>query len=308
MVKIGIVGGGNVGATTAHQILQRQLAREVILLDVAGGIARGKGLDLAESAPVDRFDTRIAGTDDPEALAGCDLVVITAGIARRPGMSRDDLLATNAGIVRTVSLATRDVAPNAIVIVVTNPLDAMVYVAFKTTGFPPARVVGMAGILDSARFRYFIAEEIGVSVEDVTAFVLGGHGDAMVPLPRYSSIGGIPLSEFLDEASIASLVRRTRDGGAEIVGHLEEGSAYYAPASAVAEMVAAIALDKKRILPCAAWLTGQYGIHDLFMGVPVKLGAGGVEGIVEIALTHEEADALKISAEAVRASLEKLDV
>ena len=306
MVKIGVVGAGNVGATTAQLIVQRELAREVILLDVAGGIAKGKGLDLAESAPVDRFDTRIVGTDNPEALEACDLVVITAGIARKPGMSRDDLLATNADIVRSVSGHTRDFAPDAIVIVVTNPLDAMVYVAFEATGFPPRRVVGMAGILDSSRFRYFIAEEVGVSVEDVTAFVLGGHGDSMVPLPRYSSIGGIPLFEFLDEASIAKLVQRTRDGGAEIVGHLEEGSAYYAPASAVAEMAAAISLDKKRILPCAAWLTGQYGIHDLFMGVPVKLGAGGVEGIIEIALTPEEVDALKTSAEAVRASLQKL--
>ena len=305
-MKIGVVGAGNVGAATAQQIVQRKLAREVILLDVAGGIARGKGLDLAESAPVDRFDTRIIGTDNPEALAACDLVVITAGIARKPGMSRDDLLATNADIVRSVSQHARDFAPDAIVIVVSNPLDAMVYVAFEATGFPPTRVVGMAGILDSARFRYFIAEEVGVSVEDVTAFVLGGHGDSMLPLPRYSSIGGIPLSEFLDETSIARLVQRTRDGGAEIVGHLKEGSAYYAPASAVAEMVAAIALDKKRILPCAAWLTGQYGIHDLFMGVPVKLGAGGVEGIVEIALTEQESDALKTSAEAVRASLQKL--
>ena len=308
MNKIGIVGAGNVGATSAQRIAERELAREVVLLDVAEGIPQGKGLDMAESAPVERFDTRLIGTNDPGALAGCDLVVITAGLARKPGMSRDDLQATNADIVGTVSEGVRNVAPDAIVVVVSNPLDVMTYVALQKTGFPPHRVVGMAGILDSARFRFFIAEALDVSVEDVTAFVLGGHGDSMVPLPRYSSVAGIPLTELLDGDTIDAIVQRTRDGGAEIVGHLKTGSAYYAPASAVAEMTAAIVHDKKRILPCAAYLTGQYGIHDLFVGVPIKLGAKGVESIIEIGLTPEETAALQKSADEVRENIAKLDL
>ena len=308
MNKIGIVGAGNVGATSAQRIAERELAREVVLLDVAEGIPQGKGLDMAESAPVERFDTRLIGSNDPGALAGCDLVVITAGLARKPGMSRDDLQATNADIVGTVSEGVRDVAPDAIVIVVSNPLDVMTYVALQKTGFPPHRVVGMAGILDSARFRFFISEALDVSVEDVTAFVLGGHGDSMVPLPRYSSVAGIPLTELLDGATIDAIVQRTRDGGAEIVGHLKTGSAYYAPASAVAEMAAAIVRDKKRILPCAAYLTGQYGIHDLFVGVPIKLGAKGVESIIEIGLTAEETAALQKSADEVRENIAKLEL
>ena len=308
MNKIGIVGAGNVGATSAQRIAERELAREVVLLDVAEGIPQGKGLDMAESAPVERFDTRLIGTNDPSALAECDLVVITAGLARKPGMSRDDLQATNADIVGTVSENVRNVAPQAIVMVVSNPLDVMTYVALKKTGFPPHRVVGMAGILDSARFRFFIAEALDVSVEDVTAFVLGGHGDSMVPLPRYSSVAGIPLTELLDGATIDAIVQRTRDGGAEIVGHLKTGSAYYAPASAVAEMTAAIVRDKKRILPCAAYLTGQYGIHDLFVGVPTKLGAKGVESIIEIGLTPEETAALQKSADEVRENIAKLEL
>ena len=308
MNKIGIVGAGNVGATSAQRIAERELAREVVLLDVVEGIPQGKGLDMAESAPVERFDTRLIGTNDPGALAGCDLVVITAGIARKPGMSRDDLQATNADIVGTVSENVRDVAPNAIVVVVSNPLDVMTYVALQKTGFPPHRVVGMAGILDSARFRFFIAEALDVSVEDVTAFVLGGHGDSMVPLPRYSSVAGIPLTELLDGDTIEAIVQRTRDGGAEIVGHLKTGSAYYAPASAVAEMTAAIVRDKKRILPCAAYLTGQYGIHGLFVGVPIKLGAQGVESIIEIGLTPEETAALQKSADEVRENIAKLEL
>lgn len=307
-MKIGIVGAGNVGATCAQRIAERELGREVVLLDIAEGIPQGKGLDMAESAPVERFDTRIRGTNDPEDLAGCGLVVITAGVARKPGMSRDDLLAVNAKVVRASAEHIRRLAPGAVVIAVTNPLDAMAYVALKTTGFPPARIVGMAGILDSARFRTFIAQELDVSVEDVTAFVLGGHGDSMVPLPRYSSVAGIPLTELLDAATIDRMVQRTRDGGAEIVAHLKTGSAYYAPASAVAEMATAIVRDKKRILPCAAWLTGQYGVRDLFMGVPVKLGAGGVESIVEIGLTPEETAAFRASAEAVRGIVKKLDM
>lgn len=308
MNKIGIVGAGNVGATVAQRIAERELAREVVLLDVAEGLPQGKGLDMAEAAPVERFDTRLIGGNDPSLLSGCDLVVITAGIARKPGMSRDDLQATNADIVRTVSQDVRQAAPSAMVIVVSNPLDVMTYVAFKTTGFPPHRVVGMAGILDSARFRFFIAEALEVSVEDVTAFVLGGHGDSMVPLPRYSSVAGIPLAELLDDPTIDAIVQRTRDGGAEIVSHLKTGSAYYAPASAIAEMVAAIARDKKRILPCAAYLTGQYGIRDLFVGVPVKLGAKGVESIIEIGLTAEETAALQKSAAEVRENIAKLNL
>lgn len=308
MNKIGIVGAGNVGATTAQRIAERELAREVVLLDVAEGIPQGKGLDMAESAPVERFDTHIVGANDPEALTGSDLVVITAGIARKPGMSRDDLLATNADIVGSVSESVQRVAPNAIVIVVSNPLDVMAYVALKKTGFPAHRVVGMAGILDSARFRFFIAEALDVSVEDVTAFVLGGHGDSMVPLPRYSSVAGIPLTELLDQPTIDALVQRTRNGGAEIVGHLKTGSAYYAPASATAEMVAAIAHDKKRILPCAAYLTGQYGLNDVYVGVPVKLGANGIESIIEIGLTGEETAALKKSADDVHENIAKLSL
>ncbi len=305
-MKIAVVGAGNVGATAAQHIAERELARELILLDVAEGIPQGKALDLAEASPVDRFDTRIAGTSDSGSLSGSDVVVITAGLARKPGMTRDDLLSTNADIVGSVCAHVKEIAPDAIVIVVTNPLDAMAYVALKVTEFSPARVVGMAGILDSARFRYFIASELDVSVEDVTAFVLGGHGDSMLPLPRYSSVAGIPISELLDQAAIERLVERTRNGGAEIVGHLKTGSAYYAPASAIAEMVTAIVRDKKRILPCAAWLTGQYGIQDLFMGVPVKLGASGVEEIIEIGLTPEEQNAFQASAEAVRSSVRKL--
>lgn len=305
-MKIAVVGAGHVGATSAHLIAREELAREVLLLDVEEGVARGKGLDLAESSPVERFDSRVVGSGDSSDLAGSHLVVITAGIARKPGMSREDLLATNAGIVRSVSEDVGRYAPEAIVIVVTNPLDTMAYVAFKATGFPASRVMGMAGILDSSRFRYFIAEELDVSVEDVTAFVLGGHGDEMVPLPRYSSVAGIPITELLDLSTIDSLVQRTRNGGAEIVGHLKVGSAYYAPAAAVAEMAAAIVRDKKRILPVAAYLTGQYGVSDLFMGVPVKLGAGGVEEIVEIGLTPEEAAAFRTSSEAVRASVEQI--
>lgn len=307
-MKIGVVGAGNVGATTAQLISQQELAREVILLDIAEGIPQGKGLDMAESSPVERFDTLITGTNDPEALTGCGIVVITAGIARKPGMSRDDLLSTNADVVGTVGEHVARFAPGAIVITVTNPLDVMTYVTFKKTGFPPERVVGMAGVLDTARYRYFLARELDVSVEDVTAFVLGGHGDSMVPLPRYTTVAGIPITELLDASAIDRIVQRTRDGGAEIVGHLKTGSAYYAPASAVTEMVKAIVRDKKRILPCAAYLTGQYGISDLFVGVPVKLGAAGVEGIIEIGLTPDESSALLSSASEIRAAVSQLDL
>lgn len=307
-MKIGIVGAGHVGATSAQKIAERELGREVVLVDIAEGLAKGLGLDLAQSAPVDGFNVKVWGTGEVDALAGAGIVVITAGIARKPGMSRDDLLITNAGIVRTVSEGIRRVAPDAILVVVTNPLDAMTYVAYRASGFRPERVVGMAGVLDTARYRTFIAEALDVSVEDVTAFVLGGHGDSMVPLPRYTSVAGIPLSELMDEAAIRQIVQRTRDGGAEIVAHLKMGSAYYAPAAAVAEMVGTIVRDRKRILPCAAWLTGQYGLQDIFMGVPVKLGARGVENIIEIGLTPEESRALHASAQSVRESLQKLSI
>ena len=307
-MKIGVVGAGNVGATTAQLIAQQELAQDLVLLDVAEGIPQGKSLDMAESSPVERFDTHILGTNNVDDLADSDIVVITAGIARKPGMSRGDLLNTNAEVVGTVSEHVARVAPSAIVIVVTNPLDVMTYVAFKKSGFPPERVIGMAGVLDTARYRYFLARELDVSVEDITAFVLGGHGDSMVPLPRYTTVAGIPVTELLDAAAIERIVQRTRDGGAEIVGHLKTGSAYYAPASCVTEMVKSIVRDKKRILPCAAYLTGQYGINDLFVGVPVKLGASGVEGIIEIGLTETESAALHASAAEVQSAVAMLDL
>ena len=307
-MKIVVVGAGNVGATAAQHIAKNELGREVVLLDVADGIPQGKGLDLAESSPVERFDTLVTGTNDATALTGAHIVIVTAGIARRPGMSRDDLLTTNADIVGQVSEDIARYAPGSILILVTNPLDVMAHVAYKRSGFPPERVVGMAGILDTARYRYFLAKELDVSVEDVTAFVLGGHGDAMVPLPRYTTVAGIPITELLEAATIDRIVQRTRDGGAEIVGHLKTGSAFYAPASAVTEMVKSIVRDKKRILPCAAWLTGQYGIHDLFVGVPVKLGASGVERIIEIGLTPDEASALHASADGIRESVALLNL
>jgi malate dehydrogenase len=307
-LKIGVVGAGNVGATTAQLIAQQELAQDLVLLDVAEGIPQGKSLDMAESSPVERFDTHILGTNNSDDLVNSDIVVITAGIARKPGMSRDDLLNTNAEVVGSVSEQVARVAPNAIVIVVTNPLDVMTYVAFKKSGFPPERVIGMAGVLDTARYRYFLARELDVSVEDITAFVLGGHGDSMVPLPRYTTVAGIPVTELLDAAAIERIVQRTRDGGAEIVGHLKTGSAYYAPASAVTEMVKSIVRDKKRILPCAAYLTGQYGINDLFVGVPVKLGASGVEGIIEIGLTDTESAALHASAAEVQSAVAMLEL
>ena len=305
-MKITVVGAGNVGATAAQRIAERELAREVILVDIIEGVPQGKALDMAESAPVEGFDCRIVGTNGYEEAEGSDLVVVTAGLPRKPGMSRDDLLLKNAEIVRGVSGRIAEVAPDAILIVVTNPMDMMTYLAFKSTGFSSEKVMGMGGVLDSARFRYFIAEQLEVSVEDVSAFVLGGHGDLMVPLPRYATVSGIPIPELLSSEAIDVLVERTRGGGAEIVGYLKQGSAYYAPSSSIVQMVEAIVLNKRRVLPCAAWLTGQYGIRDLFVGVPVKLGAGGVEQIIEIGLTDEEQAALVRSAEHVRASIDKL--
>lgn len=304
--RITVVGAGHVGATQAQRLAEMQVAREVVIVDILEGIPQGKALDLYESAPVVGFDTRVIGTNDYEPTRGSDIVIITAGIPRKPGMSRDDLLTTNAGIVRSVSEQVKAMSPDAIVIVVSNPLDVMTYVAKETTGFPANRVFGMAGVLDTARYRTFIAERLNVSVEDIQALVLGGHGDTMVPLVRYTTISGIPLSQFLSQDEIDGLIERTRKGGAEIVAFLKEGSAYYAPSAAVAQMVEAVVLDKKRILPCAAWMEGQYGVSDTYLGVPCKLGRNGVEEIIEVELTDEERAALEKSAEHVRSTIERL--
>ena len=297
--KVSIVGAGNVGATAAHWIAAKELA-DVVLIDIMEGIPQGKALDLLQAMPVEKRDSAIVGTNDYADTANSDIVVITAGIPRKPGMSRDDLLNTNFKIMQDVVGKVVQYSPNCILIIVSNPLDAMAQAAFKLSGFSRNRVIGMAGILDSARFRTFIAQELNVSVENVTAFVLGGHGDTMVPLPRYSTVAGIPITELMDQATLDRIVQRTRDGGAEIVKHLKTGSAYYAPSAAATEMVEAILKDKKKILPCAAYLSGEYGIHGLFVGVPVKLGAKGIEQIIEIKLTPEEKAALDKSAAAVK--------
>jgi malate dehydrogenase len=304
--KITVVGAGHVGATQTHRLAEMQVSKEVVLVDILEGIPQGKALDLYESGPVMGFDTKVVGSNGYDEAAGSDIVIITAGIPRKPGMSRDDLLATNAGIVRDVSKQVKKSSPDAIVIVVSNPLDVMSYVAKETTGFPAKRVFGMAGVLDTARYRTFIAERLNVSVEDIQALVLGGHGDTMVPLVSYTTISGIPLTQFLGQDEIDALIERTRKGGAEIVAYLKEGSAYYAPSAAVAQMVQAIVLDKKRILPCAAWMEGQYGIKDTYLGVPCKLGRGGVEEIIEVELTGDERAALEKSAEHVRSTIEAL--
>ena len=305
-MKISVIGAGNVGATTVQRLAEQELAHHIVLVDILEGIPQGKALDMMESAPIGGWDAKLVGTNEYDEAADSDIVVITAGLPRKPGMSRDDLLAKNAAIVRSVTQSVVEVAPDAILIVVSNPLDAMAYAVLKTSGFEPRKVLGMAGVLDSARFRLFIAQELDVSVQDVTAFVLGGHGDTMVPLPRYSTVAGIPLPELLPREAIDRLVERTRTGGAEIVGLLKTGSAYYAPSAAVASMIESIVKDQKRILPCAAYLQGEYGLEDLFFGVPVKLGRSGVEEIVQIALTPEEQQALNRSAEHVRANLAKL--
>ena len=293
--KITVVGAGNVGATTAQRLAEKELARTVVMVDVAEGIPQGKGLDQWESAPIEGFDSRIIGTNSYDETAGSDIVVITAGIARKPGMSRDDLLNTNAGIVKQVSEQVKKTSPNSILIIVSNPLDVMSYVAMQVTGFPRERVLGMAGVLDSARFRTFIAQELNVSVENVTAFVLGGHGDTMVPLISYTSVSGIPITQLISKEKLDAIVARTRTGGGEIVKHLKTGSAYYAPSSAAVQMCEAIARDQKRILPCAAWLQGEYGLRDLFLGVPCKLGRAGLEKIYEVELTADERKALEAS-------------
>ena len=297
--KVTIVGSGNVGATAAHWIASKELA-DVVLIDIIDGVPQGKGLDLLEAMPIEKRDSHILGTKDYRDTANSDIVVITAGVPRKPGMSRDDLLNINHNIMKTVVGEAVKYSPNCILIVVSNPLDAMAQAAYKMSGFPRERVIGMAGVLDSARFRTFIAQELNVSVENVTAFVLGGHGDTMVPLARYSTVAGIPITELLDATTVEKLIQRTRDGGAEIVKYLKTGSAYYAPSAAVTEMVEAILKDKKKILPCAAYLEGEYGMRGLFVGVPVKLGAKGIEQIVEIKLTPQEKSELDRSAASVK--------
>jgi malate dehydrogenase len=297
--KVTIVGSGNVGATAAHWIAAKELA-DVVLIDIIEGVPQGKGLDLLEAMPIEKRDSSITGTNDYKDTANSDIVVVTAGVPRKPGMSRDDLLNTNHGIMKAVIGEAVKYSPNCILIIVSNPLDAMAQAAYKMSGLPRERVIGMAGVLDSARFRAFIAAELKVSVENVTAFVLGGHGDTMVPLPRYSTVAGIPITELMDKATVDRLVQRTRDGGAEIVKYLKTGSAYYAPSAAVAEMVEAILKDKKKILPCAVYLQGEYGINGLYVGVPVKLGARGIEQVIEIKLTAEERAGLDKSAAAVK--------
>ena len=302
MKKITVVGAGHVGATTAQRLAEKELAREVVLVDILEGIPTGKGLDQTQSGPVEGFDCRVIGANDYELAAGSDLFVVTAGIPRKPGMSRDDLVKTNADIVKSVSLEIKRVAPDSIVIVVSNPLDVMTWVAKEVTGFPRERVMGMAGILDTARYRAFLSEAIDISVEDIQAMVLGGHGDSMVPLISYTTVSGIPVTQMINGDKLEAIVQRTRKGGGEIVSHLKTGSAYYAPSAGAVQMVEAIAKDKKRLLPCAAWLEGEFGLSGLFVGVPCKLGAGGLEKIVEIDLTPEEQAALEKSAEAVKST------
>jgi malate dehydrogenase len=303
--KVTVIGAGNVGATTAQRIAEAGLA-DVVLVDIVEGLPQGKGLDLAEAAPVVSHDARIIGTNDYAATAGSDVIVVTSGLARQPGMSRDDLLMKNAGIVKAVVQASAAQSPDAVLIVVTNPLDAMCHVAMQASGFPRERVLGMAGVLDSARFRTFIAEELGVSVADTSAFVLGGHGDTMVPLPRYSTVAGIPITDLLSADRIQALVDRTANGGAEIVALLKTGSAFYAPAASAFEMVDAILRDRRRVLPCATLLKGEYGVDGLFVGVPVVLGKGGLQRVIEIKLTAEEQTAFDKSAAAVKELVDKL--
>jgi malate dehydrogenase len=298
--KITVVGAGNVGATTAQRLAEKELARTVVMVDVVEGVPQGKALDQWESAPIEGFDSHVVGTNGYDESAGSDIVVVTAGIARKPGMSRDDLLNTNAGIVKQVAEQIKRTSPNAILIIISNPLDVMSYVALKVSGFPRERVLGMAGVLDTARYRSFLAEELDVSVRDIQAMVLGGHGDTMVPLISYTSVSGIPITQLIGAERLEEIVQRTRTGGAEIVKYLKTGSAYYAPSAAAVQMCEAIANDQKRILPCAAWLQGEYGMKDLFLGVPCKLGRSGLEKILEVELTDAERDALAKSAEAVR--------
>jgi len=297
--KVTVVGAGNVGATAAQRLAEKELC-DVVLIDIIEGVPQGKALDLTEAAPIEKHDAHLTGANDYEASKDSDIVIITAGIPRKPGMSRDDLISTNAGIMKSVTQQIAKYSPNAILIIVSNPLDAMCHVAFDASGFPKERVMGMAGVLDSARFRAFISMELNVSVENIHAFVLGGHGDTMVPLPRFSTVAGIPITELISKERIDAIVERTANGGAEIVSLLKTGSAYYAPASAAVEMAESILKDKKKILPCAVLLQGEYGIDDLFIGVPVKLGSKGIEQVIEIDLSAEEKTALSTSADAVK--------
>jgi malate dehydrogenase len=299
--KITVVGAGNVGATAAQRTAEKNLARTVVMVDVAEGIPQGKALDQWQSGPIEGYDTQIVGANDYDAARDSELFIVTAGIARKPGMSRDDLVKTNAGIVKSVGEQIKRAAPNAFVIVVSNPLDVMCYVMRQATGFPRERVIGMAGVLDTARYRMFLSEAAHISVEDIQAMVLGGHGDTMVPLISCTTVSGIPITQFLDRATLDTIVARARNGGAEIVAHLKTGSAYYAPSAAAVQMAEAIVLDKKRVLPCSAWLQGEFGLRDVYCGVPCVLGRGGLERIVEIPLSDDERAALHKSAEAVRA-------
>jgi malate dehydrogenase len=306
--KIRVVGAGKVGATTAQRVAEKELAGQVVLVDILEGVPQGKGLDQWQAAPIEGFDSRVIGTNGYEATAGSEIVIITAGIARKPGMSRDDLMNTNAGIVKTVSQEVARTSPGAIVIVVSNPLDVMCHVATKVTGFPRERVLGMAGVLDTARYRAFLAEAMDVSVRDIQAMVLGGHGDTMVPLVSYTTVSGIPVTQLIDRAKLDEIVDRTRKGGAEIVSLLKTGSAYYAPSAAAVQMAEAIVLDQKRILPCSVWLDGEYGHSGLFLGVPCKLGRNGLEQVLEVELTDDERAALGRSADAVREPMAALAI
>ncbi len=305
-MKITVIGAGHVGATTAQRLADKALANEVVLVDVLEGIPQGKALDMYEATPVEKSDCRVIGTNGYAETANSDIVIITAGIARKPGMSRDDLMNTNSEIVKTCAQSAVAKSPKAVFIVVSNPLDVMTYVAMKVAGLPRERIIGMAGVLDAARFRSFIALELNVSVEDVNAFVLGGHGDTMVPLARYSTVAGIPITEMMDSATVERLIKRTREGGIEIVNYLKTGSAYYAPSSATVAMVESIVKDKKRILPCSVFLQGEYGLTGMFVGVPVKLGKTGMEQIIQIKLNADEQAALSKSAADVQGSIAKL--
>ncbi|MCB0347200.1 MAG: malate dehydrogenase [Bdellovibrionales bacterium] len=304
--KISVIGAGFVGSTCAHWAAQKELG-DVVLVDINEGAAKGKALDLFEASPVEGFDSNVIGTSDYKDTANSDVVIITAGLPRKPGMSRDDLLATNSKIMKDVCAGVKEYSPNAVVIIVSNPLDAMAYVAKKELGFPRNRVIGMAGVLDSARFRAFIAEATGVSVKDISAFVLGGHGDTMVPMPRYCSIGGLPLTTFLKQNQIDEIVDRTRKGGAEIVGLLKTGSAYYAPSASAVQMAEAILKNQNRILPCAAWLEGEFGYKDLFVGVQCQLGKNGLEKVIEFELNETEKQGLDHSVNAVRELVQALN-
>jgi len=308
MKKITVIGAGNVGATAAQRIAEKRLSEEVVLVDILDGIPQGKALDMWESAPVEMFDTNVIGTNHYEKTEGSEIIVITAGLARKPGMTRDDLLLANAKIVGSVTEQVAPRSPNAIIIVVSNPLDVMTYVTWKKSGFDKTRVIGMAGVLDTARFRLFLAQELNVSVRDIQAMVLGGHGDSMVPLIRYSTVSGIPISELISMKRIEELVTRAKNGGIEIVNYLKTGSAFYAPSSSAVEMVEAIARNAKRILPCSVYLEGEYKLNNVFVGVPIKIGSKGIEEIIELNLTEEEAFALKKSADDVASQITKLQL